>query len=600
MPHVFISYLREDTERVDRLARVLRGFGVDVWLDRDQIRPGQRWADAIRTAIREGAFYIACFSNSSAARSRSYMNEELVTAIEELRLRPADQAWFIPVLLDGVEVPDRPIGGGETLRSLQWVALHDDWERGVSSILSVIRPDAVPVRELISAMQGDSARAKIRAIDNVAGLGKLARDTVPTLLDALDDHNETVRAAAADALGRVGSASPSVISKLLNVMRKGDFYDSRHAARSLAELGEAGVVALLQATQFTAYGVASHATDAISDVGKQAIPALVSVARGSSKFSAAALSALSRINDPAAVPDLIDALRDDDSRIRLSAATAFSEIGRYHRDRHCDMVSRTVTSLIDAIRDVSVEVRLQAIRSLGDFEERAAPAVPALTEALNDDYLRTAAADALGRIGPPAHPAWPKLVDLATESVGREAVILALGRIGAPAEQLVPLLKQALVHQELRVAAATALGDLGPDSANAIPELMQLLTDRDKFVRWESVNALGKIGPDAATAVPTLLSMMSSSDYALRLRIATALGLIGDRRSIPILIRALTDNKETHALAQQVRTNAVAALARIGDPAVVPHLIPLLDRPDLILRAFVEDALAGLGTPPAP
>ena len=129
---------------------------------------------------------------------------------------------------------------------------------------------------------------------------------------------------------------------------------------------------------------------------------------------------------------------------------------------------------------------------------------------------------------------------------------------------------------------------------------MQLLTDRDKFVRWESVNALGKIGPDAATAVPTLLSMMSSSDYALRLRIATALGLIGDRRSIPILIRALTDNKETHALAQQVRTNAVAALARIGDPAVVPHLIPLLDRPDLILRAFVEDALAGLGTPPAP
>lgn len=268
------------------------------------------------------------------------------------------------------------------------MALHDDWERGVTSILSVIRPDAVPIRELILAMQGDSARAKIRAIDDVAGLGKLIPAAVPTLLDALDDHNETVRAAAADALGRVGSASPSVISKLLNVTRKGDYYDSRHAAWSLAKLGEAGVVALLQATRFEGYGVASQAMDAISGVGKEAIPALLSVARGSSKFSAAALSALSRITE------LIDALRDDDSRLRLSAATALGLIGP---DRPMD-VSRAVAALIDAIGDASVEVRLQAIRSLGDFKGSAAPAVPTLVEALKCNYLRTEAADALGRV----------------------------------------------------------------------------------------------------------------------------------------------------------------------------------------------------------
>ncbi len=57
------------------------------------------------------------------------MNEELTVAIEELRLRPTDRAWFIPVLLDDCEVPDRSIGAGETLRTLQWIKLPHSRER---------------------------------------------------------------------------------------------------------------------------------------------------------------------------------------------------------------------------------------------------------------------------------------------------------------------------------------------------------------------------------------------------------------------------------------------------------------------------------------
>ena len=68
------------------------------------------------------------------------MNEELVLAIEELRRRPADRVWFIPVLLGPCEVPDRAIGAGETLRSLHWVNLHEDWPAGVRSIISTLAP----------------------------------------------------------------------------------------------------------------------------------------------------------------------------------------------------------------------------------------------------------------------------------------------------------------------------------------------------------------------------------------------------------------------------------------------------------------------------
>jgi len=141
MAHVFISYVRENLAEVDRLCSTLKSAGVLVWLDREQLRPGQRWQDGIRGAIREGAFFLACFSRESLTRERTYMNEELTLAIDELRKRPSSRSWFIPVVLDGGDVPSRSIGGGETLRELQWVDLGTDWEKGVSAILTVIRED---------------------------------------------------------------------------------------------------------------------------------------------------------------------------------------------------------------------------------------------------------------------------------------------------------------------------------------------------------------------------------------------------------------------------------------------------------------------------
>ena len=103
-----------------RLADELRAHGVTVWLDRDKIMPGQRWQDAIRQAIREGDYFIACFSAEYVARPRTYMHTEIGLAIEMLQQMPTNRIWFIPVLLSECEVPDRSIGGGQTLRDLHW------------------------------------------------------------------------------------------------------------------------------------------------------------------------------------------------------------------------------------------------------------------------------------------------------------------------------------------------------------------------------------------------------------------------------------------------------------------------------------------------
>ena len=109
MKGVFVSYVSENIGIVDQLYQELKSYGIEVWRDRDNIAPGLRWKREIREAIQQGAFFIACFSKEYDERGKTYMNEELTIAIEELRQRPTDRVWFIPIRLDDCEIPDRDI-----------------------------------------------------------------------------------------------------------------------------------------------------------------------------------------------------------------------------------------------------------------------------------------------------------------------------------------------------------------------------------------------------------------------------------------------------------------------------------------------------------
>ena len=138
MKHVFISYCHENKTIVDRLCEALASQDIHIWLDRDNIGPGMLWKQAIQQAIQHGDFFIACFSTEVNARSQTYMSEELKVAIKELHQRPVDKVWFIPVKLNECEIPEIDIGGGETLRNLQYVDLHRNWDVGIQRLLDTI------------------------------------------------------------------------------------------------------------------------------------------------------------------------------------------------------------------------------------------------------------------------------------------------------------------------------------------------------------------------------------------------------------------------------------------------------------------------------
>lgn len=125
--HAFISYAPEDARRVDQLQRKLEAAGISVWRDSADVWPGEDWRMKIRHAITDNALvFIACFSGQSIARTKSQQNEELILAIDQLRMRRPDIPWLIPVRFDNCQIPDLDLGGGRTLASIQHVDLFGE------------------------------------------------------------------------------------------------------------------------------------------------------------------------------------------------------------------------------------------------------------------------------------------------------------------------------------------------------------------------------------------------------------------------------------------------------------------------------------------
>lgn len=122
--HVFVSYVREDSDAVDSLCAVLEAAQIPYWRDREALGPGDAWKAKIREAIRDGSLvFLACFSDNSRAKDKSYMNEELTIAVEEFRKMAPGRTWLIPVRFDDGDVPEWDLGAGRVLSDFNYADL---------------------------------------------------------------------------------------------------------------------------------------------------------------------------------------------------------------------------------------------------------------------------------------------------------------------------------------------------------------------------------------------------------------------------------------------------------------------------------------------
>ncbi len=102
-PKVFISHASEDKERfVMKFATKLRSVGIDAWVDKWEMLPGDSLVDKIfEEGIKEADSFIVVLSINSI--NKPWVREELNTAIVK---RISDKTKIIPIVLDNVEVPE--------------------------------------------------------------------------------------------------------------------------------------------------------------------------------------------------------------------------------------------------------------------------------------------------------------------------------------------------------------------------------------------------------------------------------------------------------------------------------------------------------------
>lgn len=220
-----------------------------------------------------------------------------------------------------------------------------------------------------------------------------------------------------------------------------------------------------------------------------------------------------------------------------------------------------------AVRDASPEVRAAAAQWVA--RNRAFALESEVIALLNDrrSPVRAAAASALGELRTPGAlaPLVRALGDRDPEV--RTAAVTALGRLGRP-EAVLALLET--THDSARavvVASLEALAELG--DPGALYAILEKIHDPVEEVAVAAASAAGAFA--SADAAPALIELAAQGREASAVAAMEALGRIGSRQATAVLVAELV------APQSALTAGAAAdALVRIGDPASVAPLLPVV------------------------
>lgn len=126
---IFISYAREDEERVKELYNKLLDEGFKPWMATQDILAGEIWEDSIQKAIRISDRFLACMSFNSVNK-RGFVQKEINEGLEKRKEKLPVDRYFIPVRLEECEIPDN-------INIFQWVDFFK--ENGWSQLLKSLR-----------------------------------------------------------------------------------------------------------------------------------------------------------------------------------------------------------------------------------------------------------------------------------------------------------------------------------------------------------------------------------------------------------------------------------------------------------------------------
>lgn len=119
--YAFISYFREDRQRIEPLVNALRKAGIKFWIDETGIQAGNEWKNSINKAIEQSSVFIFCLSKHFTTKAQSYVRDELDLAGHLIDTGQARPGWFLPVCLDGSPIPSLQLSKDTPLDGYQFI-----------------------------------------------------------------------------------------------------------------------------------------------------------------------------------------------------------------------------------------------------------------------------------------------------------------------------------------------------------------------------------------------------------------------------------------------------------------------------------------------
>ena len=128
---VFLCHAHADRDSVRKLYTRLTQDGVDAWLDKEKLLPGQDWELEIRRAVREADVVAVCLSTQF--NQAGFRQKEVRLALDTAMEKPEGEIFIIPARLEECD-------NLESLRKWHWVDLFED--NGYGMLLRALRARA--------------------------------------------------------------------------------------------------------------------------------------------------------------------------------------------------------------------------------------------------------------------------------------------------------------------------------------------------------------------------------------------------------------------------------------------------------------------------
>ena len=358
------------------------------------------------------------------------------------------------------------------------------------------------VKRLIAQLSDATKR------DNAAKeLIKMGADSAPQLIDALQAQDPNLILYYQHILARISSATPALTKALATAhpVVRGRIVEVFELSKD-----RSAIPALLDALRGEYFTVRSRATLALGNIADASvIPFLLPLLKDTEgEVRSAACVAIAKFRDPSTFDDITNVLLDDPMiEVRQSAARALGETEH----------PAAIPFLMEALRDSSwwFEREQAAADLLTAIEKMGLAVVDPLIEALGDKEgtVRRYAAILLGRLGDARaiEELGMTLYDLHNE-VGKAAAE-ALAKFGAPT---VDIFIEALNHPEaeIRENSVTALSKI--QDARVIPLLIEMLGDPAREVQKQTMLALGQLRDQRAiSALQEIVSNRADRDLSM-------------------------------------------------------------------------------------